>query len=130
MNEDSTVEDKLTPRQRRFVGALAVSTTVEGAAIAAHIGHSTAWRYLGDPVVRAAIAARQSAVLSQVTDGVLSDMSRARTLLVSMMDDPKATDGVRVRAALGVLEVGLRLFEMISLSDRVGELERAVLHEH
>ena len=129
MNDDST-EDKLSDRQKRFIGALAVSTTVEGAAKAAHIGHSTAWRFLSNPMVKQAIAERQSGILAQLTDGLLADMSQARKLLVDTINSAAASDGVKVRAAMGVLEVGLRLFEMISLSDRVSELERAVLHEH
>jgi len=130
MSDNGTQVEKLTAKKRLFVGALAVHSTVKAAAASVAVGERTAWRYMGDPAVRAAIAERQSAVLAQVTDGVLSDMSAARVLLLAMMNDPKVTDGVRVRAALGVLEVGLRLFEMISLNDRITELERQVIHEH
>ena len=128
MSDNGNQGEKLTPKKRLFVGALAVSATVKSAAQSVGVGERTAWRYMGDPAVRAAIAERQSAVLAQVTDGVLSDMSAARELLLKMMGDPAVSDGVRVRAALGVLEVGLRLFEMISLNDRVAELERQVLN--
>lgn len=130
MSDNGTPDQKLTPKKRLFVGALAVSATVKSAAEKVDIGERTAWRYMSDPGVRAAIAERQSAVLSQVTDGLVSDMGKARELLLEIMASKTASDGVRVRAALGVLEIGLRLFELVSLSDRVSELERAVLHEH
>ena len=109
-----------------LIAALAATPTVRGAAEVAGIAERTAYRYLADAVVRAAIAERQDAALAQVTAGLVADMGEARAALVGMMKNKSAADGVRVRAALGVLDCGLRLFEMLSLADRVTTLEQLV----
>jgi hypothetical protein len=46
-------------------------------------------------------------------------------VLLKMMVDATQPGAVRVRAALGVLEVGLRLVSLLSLAERVAALEAA-----
>lgn len=113
----------LTTKQRRFVVALLARPTVREAAAEAGVSESTAWRYLGDSAVKRELATRQDALLAQVSSGIVGDMTEARQVLLDVMRDHKTADGVRVRAALGVLDTGLKLFELVSLSDRVSALE-------
>ena len=119
MSENKT----LSTRQRRFVAALAATSTVRAAAKAAGIAEATAWRYLDDSDVKAEITRRQDAMLAQVTAGVVADMTEARAALIGMMRDTDTADSVRVRAASKVLDTGLKLFELITLADRVANLE-------
>lgn len=93
------------------------------------IGERTAYKYLGDELVKEEIARRQDAILGQVTAGLVADMAEARRVLLDRMNDPATADGVRVRAALGVLNCGLRLFELLCLTDRVAALERRLADE-
>lgn len=114
----------LSTKQRRFIAALATQPTIRAAAKTAQIAERTAWLYLSDPRVKQEIAQRQGAMLSQVTAGLVADMADARRVLLDVALDKQASDSARVSAAKGILDCGLRLFEMYSLADRVAELER------
>jgi len=116
----------LTRKQRLFVLALVDSTSVPEAAVKSGIAERTAWRYLGNPTVKVELAARQDAMLAQVTGGLVTDMTEARGVLKGIMNDDGVAPGVRVRAAGMVLDAGLRFFELLSLAQRVAELERRV----
>lgn len=115
--------ESLTTKQRRFVAALLASPTIIKAAEVAGVSETTAWRYLSDPTVRREVADRQSAMLAQASSGVVSDMAVARAVLRQIMADNSASAAARVSAARAILECGLRLFELVTLSDRVTALE-------
>lgn len=120
MGENST----LSTRQRRFVASAVVAPTVREAARSAGVGETTAWRYLADPAVRAALVERQDGVLAHVARRLASEMSDALDVLHGVMTDASANDGPRVSAARAVLESGLRLAELVTLAERVSVLER------
>ena len=122
MTENKT----LSARQRRFIVALLDARTVREAAAKASIAEATAWRYLSDDVVKTDIARRQDAMLVQVTQGIVSDMTEARGVLVDIMRDAGAPEGVRVRAAGLILDAGLKMLEVLTLSDRVTVLEKQI----
>ena len=90
----------------------------------AGIGETTAWRYLTEPDVKAAIARRQDAILAGVTGGIVADMTEARGVLVDIMRSITAKDSDRVRAAGLILDAGLKMLEVVTLSDRVTALEQ------
>ena len=104
--------------------ALLDARTIRGAAGKADIAEATAWRYLTEDNVKAAIARRQDAILAQVTGGVVADMTEARGVLVDIMRDSEAAPGVRVRAAGLILDAGLKMLEVVTLADRVSRLEQ------
>ena len=114
----------LTAGQRRFVVSLLDVRTIREAAVKARIGERTAWRYLSEGAVKAAIARRQDAILAQVTGGIVADMSEARQVLVDVMRSLTAKDSDRIRAAGLILDCGLKLFELLTLADRVTALEQ------
>ena len=113
----------LSQRQKRFIACLIEARNVREGAAHAGIGERTAFRYLQNGAVRAELRLRQGAVLGAVTMGLVSSMSEAVDVLVGMMNDDKIAAGVRARAALGVLDAGLRVFETLSLADRLSVLE-------
>lgn len=115
--------DSTTPRQKRFVAALLAAPTVTEAAIQAGVSEKTAWRYLANPAVQGELTARCDVVLTQVSAGLVADMSEARQVLMEAMRDPTNPPGVRVRAALGVLDAGLRVLETLALVRRVATIE-------
>ena len=116
----------LSQNQKRLLAALLDSRSIREAAQKANITERTAFRYLSDGRVRQAVAEQQDVLLSVVTSGIVADMAEARSVLVSTMQSKTATDGVRVRAAGIVLQSGLKLFELLTLADRVSALERRV----
>lgn len=114
---------RLSARQRRFLAALVAAPTVRQAAAKAGIGETTAWRYLGDPAVRTALAERQDGVLGHVSRRLAAEMGGALDTLRAIMRDKEASPASRVSAARTVLECGLKLAELVALAQRVAEIE-------
>lgn len=114
----------LSPRQKRFVAALATSDSIRAAAGTASIAESTAWRYLRDPEVKAEIRHRQDDILAGVTSTLVQDMGEARLALRNVLRDKLASPAQRTAAARVLLDAGLRLFDALSLADRLTEVER------
>ncbi|MBC7294190.1 MAG: hypothetical protein H5T84_08860 [Thermoleophilia bacterium] len=117
--------ERLTAKQARFCAALLEARSIREAARMAGVAESTAWRFLSRSEVRRALSERQAAILAQAAAALATDMAQAREVLRAIMGNPQAAPGVRVAAARAVLEAGLRLFELVTLSERV-----AVLEEH
>jgi len=121
--------DTVSAAQRRFIGQLLTAPTVRRAAEASGISERTAWRYLRAPAVRHELAERQDGILGHVARRLASEMGAALDVLSEVMGDTAAHPGARVSAARAVLESGLRLAELVSLSERVAALERIVARE-
>jgi len=83
----------------------------------------TAWRYLGDARVKIELSRLSDAMLASACVGLLDDMSLARTTLRTVMQSDQASDAARVSAARAVLDASLRLFELVSLTERVSAIE-------
>jgi hypothetical protein len=79
---------------------------------------------LQSPAVRQELAERQDGILGHVSRRLASEMGRALDVLSGIMQNEAANDAPRVSAARAVLESGLRLAELVTLSERVAELER------
>lgn len=62
--------------------------------------------------------------MAAVTNGLASDAQEARAVLLDTMNAASTPAGVKVRAALGIIDAALRLCELLTLAQRVGELER------
>jgi len=122
--------DTVSAAQRRFIGQLLSAPTVRRAAEASGVSERTAWRYLRAPAVRHELAERQDGILGQVARRLTCEMGAAVDVLSEVMEDTAAHPGARVSAARAVLESGLRLAELVSLSERVAELERIVSKEN
>ena len=116
----------LSRRERRFVAAMLEAPTVRDAASQAGLGERTCYTYLGRPAVRAELTARQDALLGLAARRLAKEMGAALDVLVAVMNSKSASDAARVSAARAVLDSGLRLAELVSLADRVAELEKVV----
>jgi hypothetical protein len=114
----------LSTSQRRLLAALLSERTTRAAAEAAGVSERVAYRWLGEPAFRAELASRQDAVLAAVTSGLADDAQQARAVLRETMQSPDTPPGVKVRAALGIIDAALRLMELLTLAQRVGDLER------
>ncbi|MGI6367901.1 MAG: hypothetical protein ACOX2L_06000 [Anaerolineae bacterium] len=121
---DNDTQQGLSTRQRRFVAALLATPSVREAARVAQVGEATAWQYLRLPVVRQEVRRRTEGMITQASAGLLAEMAESRAVLLQVMRNQAVSDAVRVSAASKVLDAGMRLFELVSLSDRVSELER------
>ena len=118
-----TQNDSLSPRQHRFLAALVTAPSVKAAAEAAGIGEKTAWRYLGDDGIRGALAGHFDAVMADTSHRMAGAMSEALEVILDVMRGETTPPAVRVSAGRVILDAGLRLAELVTLAERVAQLE-------
>jgi phage terminase small subunit len=119
----------LNPRQRRFLAALIAGPNVREAAKAAGIAERTAWRYVRDPGIKAELAEHQDALLADVGLGMAEAMGEALTVVLGVVKDKAQRTQDRLTACRIVLDSGLRLAELVTLAQRVAELEAEMARE-
>lgn len=115
--------ERLTTGQRRFALAVLESKSIRQACEIAGVSEATGYRYLQAPAVKRRLSQYTDGMLAQAATGLLADMELARQTLREIMQDTTAADTAKVSAARTVLDSGLRLAELVSLVDRVAELE-------
>lgn len=114
----------LSARQRKFVTAMLTARTVEGAAEVVGVTPRTAFRYLSDPAVKAALSSALDDALSQATTRAVAAMTEALETLTRIHRDGAAPAGARVSAARAILDAGPRLREAMDLASRIERLEQ------
>ena len=113
----------LSPKRRAFVRAILTERDTRSAAKAAGIAERTAYRWIQDPGIQAAILAAESDALQEVTRGLLRLSAAAVDTLEGAMTDSEASPAARIRAADIVLARLLQLREQ----GIFGELEARLL---
>ena len=127
MEVDVTQTDTvLTGKQADFIEALLTTRTIEEAANQSGISRRTAYRYLQSQHVRDKVASLQTDGLQSVLHEAVGAMGLAVTTLREIAGDGKAPYGARVSASRALLEVGLRLKELLDLGERLATLEEAM----
>jgi len=113
----------LSVRQRRFVAALIEGPNVREAARVAGIAERTAWRYLSSEAVRRELAGHHDLLLADTSRRMSQAMAEALNVVLEILRDAKAPPAVRVSAGRVILDSGLRLAELVTLAERVAQLE-------
>jgi len=116
-------ETSLSRRKARFVSALLVTNTVAEAAEQAGIAERTAYLYLEDPEVQAAVGRGLDDALSDATRQVTAAVSKALATLEVILEDPAAPTTSRVAAARLILEAGPRYRQTLDLANRLAVVE-------
>ena len=114
----------LSTRQRAFVAATVAGMTHAEAAETIGVTPRTATRYMGDPLVRAALSEAMDATFGQVTHRMAGGTNEALDVLRDIMTDGTISASVRVRAAVAWLDAAPKWREAVDLVDRVMALEQ------
>jgi len=125
-------ETKLSPRQAHFVSAMLAARTMAEAARQAGISDRTAYAYMNDPQVQAAIGRGLDDVLADATRQITTAVAQALATLEAIHKDPAVPPASRVTAARLILDAGPRYRQTLDLATRVANLEdlqRSVEHE-
>lgn len=123
MAVNGTTETALTPRQQKFVTVLLSELTVEAAARAAGISHTTAYRWLEQAGVQAAVKEIERQAIESTARGLVALASQALTVLQDAMTDPATPMATRVRAADTALNRLLQLRDLVTIEERLAALE-------
>ncbi len=93
----------LSPAQTQVIAALASGETVTGAARAAGVHRSTVHNWLADPAFSTEFDRIREDAAARIAEEIAALERLALTTLRSILEDPKASPSVRLRAALAVL---------------------------
>jgi AcrR family transcriptional regulator len=114
----------ISPNQERFIAALLSTRTIADAARQVGISERTAYRYLDDPEVRAALDSALNQALSSAAQRAAAGMDHALATLSAILDDPNTPLQPRINVARLLIEAGPRLHETITLMQRMESIER------
>jgi hypothetical protein len=116
-------EARLSPKETRFVDALAAGETSCQAAKQAGITDRTGRRWRQRPEIQSAVRSRLNDSLGAARAILACGAARAATGLVSMSDGSEEASAPRVSAARAVVEGATRLVEIEEIESRLAEVE-------
>jgi phage terminase small subunit len=116
--------ENLTPKQRKAIEALLTCGDVSSAARAAGVSRDTVYRWAKKDNFLDALRAGTSQALDDLSRLLLSLGETAISTLRIAMEDDSIPANTKVRAADIVFSRLLQFRELVSLEERVSELER------
>lgn len=115
--------DELNTRQLKFLEALLIETTFEGAYKRAGIAKATAQKYRDLPVFKEAYRNAKRKAMEQVTTSLQQASIEAVEVLKSVMNDEEAPPSSRIQAARTVLDNAYKGIELDDLAERIEKVE-------
>jgi hypothetical protein len=106
------------------IGALMMSSSIEGAAKLTGISSRTLQTWLQNPKFLAQYRAAKRTLVQVATARLRAGMIRSIRTLEEVQDDPDAPHAAKVTASRTILEFALRSHELEELEDRISKLER------
>jgi len=103
---------------------LAAGKTVAEAATAAGIGERTAFRRLTDQTFKARVTELRAQMVAEAAGRLSKSMAKASDVLAKLLDS--TDENVQHKAAVKIVELGLKLVELAELEQRITELEQAM----
>lgn len=118
---ENLTEKNLTPRQRKAIEALLTSGTVEAASKAAGVSRESLYRWLKDASFVSELRATEALAVESLARSLAGLGDLAASALRDALSDAKIT--VRLRSAEIVTDRLLKLRELVSIEQRLAELE-------
>ncbi len=115
--------DKLSSQQIKAIAALLTVSEIADAARQSGIAERTLYRWLRSPDFQAALKDAQRQAVEAAVRRLSGASGKALDVLDEVMGSTSATDGVKVRAALGVIDSLIKLSTFVSFEDRLANLE-------
>lgn len=114
---------KITPKMQTAIEALLNNESAERAALLAGVGVRSVYRWKKQPEFREALDKAQSDVFKDSLGRLAASAEIATNCLLHTIQDDEASAGVRVRAALGIIETVQRHIDFRELESRLAKLE-------
>ena len=119
-------EGTLTTKQHQLVAALLAGNSVVDAAALVGCGERTARRWLILPPVQRALHEARKEIVDQTVTQTITNLGKAMSTLLQVMEDVEAPHATRVRAAQIIYEHGLNLAGLSEVESRITEIEAMV----
>jgi len=116
---------KFERKKRLAIAALLTHRSVEDAAGAVDLNHSTLLKWLKVPAFLKEYRAARREVVNQSVARLQQTMGAAGTVMLKLMTDPNVSAAVKLRAAECVFDRTIKGIELEDIEERVSELERA-----
>lgn len=117
-------ERELTGPQIRTVAVLVTASSIEEAAQEARVARSTVHRWLQDAGFREALRRARATMFDETMGRLQSATAQSVTALCDLLKSSE--EAIRLRAALGILGLGLKAREVIDLAERIQRLEEII----
>jgi len=114
--------EKLSRKQESAVVALLTEPTIVAAAQMVGVSEKTLDRWLADPTFAATYRAARKKVFDQAVNTLRAASTEAVQTLRDALSD--VSSSIRLRAALGILDFGIKITEMTDIEERLTALER------
>lgn len=118
--------NELTPKQEKFLIALASSDSVEEASNKAGIHRNTAYKYLKDDSFKEAKKRLRRGTMDVVSGRIQHEALESIRILTELRDNPDVSDHTRLQASKELLDKAYKSFEIDDLVTRVEELEESM----
>jgi len=116
-------DENVMPKQRLAIASLVANGNVREAAKAAGVAPKTLYVWLGQPAFKRELHDAEQQALEEFSRALVSLAELTTKALRDGLEDASMT--VRLRAAGMVLDGVLRVRELLTLEQRIAELERA-----
>lgn len=127
MTQTDTDKPNLKPRQIQTIAVLVQEGSVTSAATKARVGRKTLYRWMDDPVFKAAYQAACDRLWSEIGLALQAASTDAVRVLREILNDTEAPKAVRVSAARALVPMTLQLRELLIVEERLRTLEADVL---
>lgn len=124
------MNSNLTIRQSKALQALLSGDNVTACAKAGGVTRTTFYKWLAQPTFKAALNQADGEIIETLTRRLTSLGNLALNNLEAVLSDPKTPPGVRMRAAVEVVNCIIRLRELYTLENRLADLEAAPHGNH
>ena len=117
---------KVTRRQNLAVAALLGGATVTDAARTVGVVRQTLAKWLRQPAFQAALRDGERLALDGAARRLVALSGKAINTLESVLDNADTVAGVKVRCALGILDVLVRLRDLVTVENELKELQAEI----
>lgn len=120
-----TLDNNLSPKQRKAIESLLTSGTVADAARAAGVTRDTLYRWLKDATFAKALRVAEGLALEGLTRSLTMLGDKAVEALVAVFDDEAAPHAIKLKAAPIVFNSHPTYLQTTALADRIAAIEAA-----
>lgn len=128
MEDGNNLDEKLTPKQIKFVDAMLTEPTIEKACQKAGVSRATGHKYLRKTIVKRTIQTKQNEIMDRTTQTLYTASTNAVVVLNNIMTDGKVNPFVRVQAGKVILEQAYKAYELVGVAKQIEEV-RAEIEE-
>lgn len=124
MAQDGAPVNVLSAKRHRAAMCLLLSGNVSEAAASAGVGRRTLCRWLKDPQFKAILATLERDAIESAARRLAGSSEKALLTIERILASDSASDGLRLRAAFGLLDHALKWREQVAMDERITSLER------